>query len=454
MPKKFKPDREPERSKKLAVIGIALSLVIVSLAGLVMWWEQLIPEDHEHEEIPDFAYGNDTIKVTYAPDVKLITPEPEEQEGEGVEPCAVAVAFSDGFESGDFDDWDLASTNAAVTSTNPSSGSYSCRFNPTTMSTEYIKKEDIELCDADVNLEFDAYIGTNFVFGQADIMFFQHYDYFVVKLKFEGGNTLVYVVGGSYVGNPGEAVIDVRHQVDSKEAWANIDINDIQDDYVAQFEEEMPDTVDLKFYVNSKFGIVYIDDVYLDCETPPPEPIVRNYWELDEQEVLAYFILVEYEVDISTDVNESNVYIEMKIWVTIESNNESKIEDEELIQNPVIKVESFDTKINWTSATFSLPEDNSDGDELTYSFDIWVSAFGQIENTSYWVEDNGKEEGFDSFTITWVDQEIWLMGTIIVGVVSGIGIVSTAVAVKLHKKKKKGLIDCDCKGEPDCKCDI
>lgn len=454
MSTKYRPESRGAARKKLIVIVTALAVVIVSIAGMLMAWDAMIPEDVD-DPIPDFAYGNDTISVKYAPDVKLITPDPGEAEAEGVnvEPQAIAVSFSDGFESGDTSKWDDSSCCAWVSSLNPESGSYSCRFNPPNpAAVEYIKKEDLELCaDADLNLEFDAYISDQFRFGSSDIILFQHYDMFVVKLKFTGGKSLVYVIGGVYVGGPSEAVIDVRSQVDNKSVWSHISIDGIQNDYAAHFEEEMPDEADLKFYVKSVQGEVYLDNVYLECETPPPQP--RMYWDHEGQEVLGYFIAVEYEMSISDDVNESNAFIEIMIWVTTESSNGTEVADKELLQDAIIKVEDFDDEINWTSATFSLPDDNVYGDTLNYTFDIWVSAFAQIENTSYWVEDNHMEKDFDTFEISWTNEGFIILSVVIVGVVSTVGIVSTAVALKLHKKRRNA-IDCDCKGQPDCKCDI
>lgn len=438
------------RNKKLLVITIALSLVIVSLAGLTMFWASLIPELVEQEEIPEFAYGDDIMEITYSPDARLLTPTDEEK-GQGIEITALETMFSDGFESGNLGDWDSNSLNTYVTGSTSHSGDYSCKFNPSLLSTEYLKKEDAVDIDHNdkVDLKFATEITTNFAVSSNEGI---PRDFFIAKLSFEDGKTLVYLVAGAYWGSSGESVIDVRSQLEGTGSgiWSEIEIDDIQNDYLVQFGEVMPHKADLKFYVKSIFGTVYLDDVKVE-NTPETEEV--SYWDYDGSEVCAYYVKINYEVEISKDVNESSVWMEVKLWVTITSNE--TIEEELLLQDAVIGVEDFEKDVEWNSKSFALPEDNEDGDQLTYSFDVWISIRGQLEDSSYWIEEEGKEEAFDSFTLDWVSYEVTLTTLLILGSVGTLGTVGIVFGVrKIKKRKELDIDDCDCLGEPGCECPL
>lgn len=431
-----------KKERNILKAAVVLAIIIAAIGGFALWFQCMIPEV---PRIPEYDLGDEELMLTYSADAKLITPKPEENGG-GIEPMVATSLFSDNFEIGDLSNWDHTSSHVAVTSSKASEGDYSCQFSPCGPSVEYIKKEDAldTSSDCPVSLEFDVYITCGFQMGSYILP--PYADYFFVKLDFDNGKSLVYLMGGMYIGQAGEAVIDIRHLLDGKMMWNEIVIDNIQEDYYVQFGDTMPHTADLEFYFRSLHGDGYIDAVRLDqvCD-----PEVTWHWAHGGEEVIAYFVNMTYQVQISDDINESSVWTEIKLWITVENNEEETIENDTLLQNAVIPVVSFGENLTWTSKTFDLPDDNEDGNELTYIFDMYVSVVAQIENSSILVGDSEKQEAFDSFTVTWTSDSVIILSWI--GVIGGaVGAVGIVFGVVRRRKKKLNALKCDPETDPNC----
>lgn len=434
--------RTSKKERNVLKVALVMAIIIASIGGFALWFQCAIPDV---PSIPEYGLGDKELTLTYSADAKLMTPEPEENGG-GIEPMATTSLFSDNFEIGDLSNWDHTSSHATVTSSKASEGDYSCQFSPCGPSLEYIKKDDAldTSSDCPVSLEFDVYITCGFQMGSYILP--PMADYFFVRLDFNTSKSLVYLMGGMYVGHAGEAVIDIRHLLDGKMMWNEIVIDNIQEDYFAQFGTKMPKKADLEFYFRSIHGDGYVDAVRMNqaCEEE-----ITWHWDHEGDEVIAYFVDIIYRVNISDDVNESSVWTEIMLWVTIENGENVTVEDKKLLQNAAIPVTLFDNNLNWTSKTFDLPSDDLNGDELTYTFDVYVSVVGQIENSSILVGDNEKQEAFDSFTITWTSDAIIILSW--TGVVGGsLGAVGIVFGVVRRRKKKLNEVKCDPKTDPSC----
>lgn len=441
-----------DEKRKVLVLALALALVICSIAGVTVLIACMIPEV---PEIPECELGDERISLNYTADAKLLSPEPEE-EGGGIEIMAESTLFSDNFESGNLNEWDSHSSWAKVTSALAYEGDYSCRLDIHGSSIEWIEKEDAIALEEDcpLTLEFAVYLTCDFQVGTYFLP--PQSDYFIAKIKFDNDKTLTYLVGGMYYGDAGEAVIDVRHLLEGTNEWTAFVIDNIQEDYYVHFEEEMPTNADLVFKCKSMHGEAYVDAVSFSQECDGGEEPTRHYWSYDSGEVTAYFVDVIYNIQINDEINESTVWMEIKLWVTVLNEDNDSVQDEDLIQDAVIAVDTFDEDVNWTSKVFDLPEDNEEGDELTYSFDIYVEVVGQINNSTILAGDHEKRTAFDSFVITWTSGDIIILSWvgIVAGIVGTVGIVLGIRSKRLKTKAVKRMCGCDPKKDPNCKCEF
>lgn len=438
-----------EKKKILTAIVIIVIIAILSLAGIFLINNAF--NDTPDNEESDF--GDEGIDASLSADAKLLTPLGED-ESVGLYPVSLSpeLLFSSCFETGDLSDWDVSSTNVFASTMNVYQGGYSGRFAPSCASEEYLQKDDaIDIqTDDSIILNFSVYFDGSFQTGSQTT---PPLDYFVVKLKFDSDKTLVYLLGGLYAGKSQEAVIDVRHLLNETCGWAFIHLDGIENDYRTQFGDEMPHKADLEFRCHTVWG----GEVFIDCVRlyAIPESKIVSHWEHEGTEVESFYIDGIYKVDITDEVNESSVTMEIKIWMTITSENGTMVE-EELIQDAIIVVDEFGEDVNWTSKTFALPKDNlAYGSNLNYTFDLYASVCGRVGNGSYWVEDHILMKGFDSFEISWFSEEVavgsWII--IILGSAGGFGVLGIAL---YRRKKKKEIIDfcgCDPKDE-SCDCDF
>ena len=114
-----------------------------------------------------------------------------------------------------------------------------------------------------------------------------------------------------------------------------------------------------------------------------------------------------------------------------------------LLQEANFSVTKFGEFVNWTSSSFDLPENNSDGNQFRYTFDIWVQVSGDLDAAPATIKTSITEYGFDKFYIYWHWDFPWIpMGITVIGTISGIAVVS-----RVRKRRK-----CDCIGQPGCEC--
>jgi hypothetical protein len=457
---------DKKKKKKLIIIIVAILIGIIATVSIISLFTA-DPTNLDNNgnttdpNDPKNSFGNETIGGEFKPDAKLLTAD-DSSISNGISTASTTpqVVFQDNFESGDFNKWSSHSDTPelSVTDENAYQGNYSAKFNPNYWSIEYLKKNgaiDME-SDDELHLYFSTYITEDFEMGDSENEVETTcwcVDYFVAILEFSNGKTLVYLAGGSYDGSVNTRVIDVSGQVTELNAWSGIAIEDIQNDYQVQFGGEMPTSGILKFKCRSRFGEVYLDTVILK---KTPEDNNGNYWVYDGTEVECYFIDVDFKVLIAEAINESNLWAEINLWVTI-YNETQMVRSKTFIQESLINVTDPNEWMSWTSISFALPEDDLVyGSPLIYKFDICVEAFGQIEDgytgAGDWVNAKACKSEFDSFEVVWITYDGYVDVIIAVASVGIIGTTGTVFGIKKHKKKDK-LCDCD-PNDPDCKCDF
>lgn len=466
---KQSPDKINVETKKIITLAVAFSAVIVSLL-LLSWFccpdypvvdDNADENDNDDSEVSE-SFGDNTLGGKYVADAKLLTSEGETK-GTGISPAGTTpeVMFDDDFESGDFGAWTYYSDPPELTVSTEEvyEGDYAAKFDPCGWSIEDLKKSGAVSIDDDdqLHLYFFTYLDDSFKISgstyEGEVEILSHKDFYVVKLEFTNGKTLVYLIGGMYSGGSNEAVIDIRDQITAQGDWVGIEIEDIQNDYEAQFSGEMPHSGSLRFKVRSRHGIVYLDDITLK---KTPETTEGDYWAYEDERVECYYFSVDLWVEISDCINESDVWAEIKLWTTIFF-GEEEVKSKTFLQEALINITVYEEWLEWTSICFNFPEDDTVyGDELTYFFDIKVEVFGQIEEgctgAGDWISAEADEESFDSFTIIWINYDGYIT-IIIAGIVGSLGTVGVIGGRKL-KKRSKDVEICTCLGEPDCECKL
>lgn len=408
-------------------------------------------DDDDDDDEPTPEFGDNTLEVEYGADAKLLSTDEETEVSEGVTTTSESDFFADDFESGDLSKWSVATDHITATDEQSYEGDWSCNFVARhSWSIDYLRKNNaFELDDDDgLNLYFAVNVSSSFEMTQAKCI---HDDYFIVNIEFSNGKTVAYVIAGAYsIHNPNVAVIDINSQVEETDEWQVIKIENIQNDYSAHFGSGMPDSGRLKFQKRSWTGEVHIDAVLMYNETIPDE---GGYWTSETIPILCYFVDVEFKVTIGTSINESNVWLGIWLWTTI-SNGEEDVEDDMLLQTALVNVSEIEEWMEWRSGCFALPEnENIYGADLTYTFDIYILAYGQVKtgepDEGDWIIVEGGTDEFDSFSVSWFSyQNYWL---IILGtVLGGLGITGTAIGLKVRKKRN----ECPCLGDSDCYCNL
>lgn len=441
-------------------LGALVALLLLAAASLTLTTVVLLGDSGgEGDPPPQSAFGNSTICGEYSAKVRLLRSggaERRENETEVASPLSPTVLLEDGFESGNLDTW---SDWKAVTVDNESAheGNFSAHLDPKRPWGWSGLKEEGAIAFSEGNRlhlylallitdHFEVDLGSEGDEVEPECIG----DFFVAKLKFDNGKTLVYLLGGAYTERDDERAVDLRSEVEPAE-WTALEIEDIQNDYEAQFEEKMPSGGDLIFLARSASGSARLDGILLKTV---PETTRGNYWVSGEDEVGAYYASVSYLVNISEQINASNVWAEIKLWSSVY--NESGISrDVSFMQDALINVTTFGVWRNWTSASFSLPEsDEVHGSVLTYIFDIRITLFGQIAEGEIgagdWVSVSDAKEDFDRITVRWINYSDYI-GVVIGTVVASLGVTGLAYGAS-RLRKKRG--DCPCAGKPGCECDL
>ena len=188
-------------------------------------------------------------------------------------------------------------------------------------------------------------------------------------------------------------------------------------------------------------------------EVEPYGPHSTGHWEDSYyygDEVDGYIIGLAYRVNITAGIDSTSVAIKIKVWATITNPYASTTlngePERELVLDEDIDVDTFAEWVDWESDSLDLPEDNSQGGCLEYTFDILVEVSGDIIATTLTLKHTLEEDHFDTFKIYW--EVDWIMTVGLLGGIAG-AIVGIGVALKIRKNKK-----CDCIGQPNCYCDL
>jgi len=434
----------------LIIIGVIVGIALLTCSANYDGVDDGNGDDGNGDD-PTPSFGNTTISGTYEADAKLLAEDGETEIGGGVEIASESNFFADDFETGDLSRWSVATNHISATDDQSYEGEWSCKFAPRcSWSIDYLRKNDAWEMDEDdgLNLYFAVNISGEFKFPQTQCICPK--EYFIVKLEFCNGNTLTYIIAGTYWNwNPHVAILDVREQVDEADEWEVVKIENIQNDYYAQFGCPMPDSGKLKFQKRSWDGEVHLDAILLHNETIPDQ---GGHWTSEGVQTICYFVDVDFKVTVGDAINESNLWFGIWLYTTIE-NATDIVENDMLLQTILINVTQVGEWLSWRSGCFALAKNESIyGPELIYTLDIYVMIFGQVKsgepNEFEWIIVENGINGFDTFSVSWFSYYgYWL--TIIGLVIGGLGITGVAIGAKVRKKRK-----CECIGQPDCFCDI
>lgn len=168
----------------------------------------------------------------------------------------------------------------------------------------------------------------------------------------------------------------------------------------------------------------------------------EGYWIDDDGNKVVYaFVVVQWNVTISSLVNSSNVWLQLELYLQIEHDDFSVAAPLDIAQLDLFKVTQFNTRVNYTSRIIELPKDDTIyGDELYYNWTIKAHAFGEIQNTTIWVHARGSLDGFDIFRIRWIASEGNINVELYVAIGS-FGAVGTAGLFGSIRKKRRRTAD-------------
>jgi hypothetical protein len=286
-------------------------------------------------------------------------------------------------------------------------------------------------------------------------------DYFVFKVNFDDGNTLVYEVYGTYGSpSPTESVIDVSTQVTLKGIWCGINVDNIDADYLVQFGGPtpalpIPDITGFMFELDSTEANeeVYLDDVNVIIE---PKPYIDgSYWKLVDtgDRVTSYVVDVNYSV-ILDDINDDTVYVQVSLWMEV-YNGSTDISDlvitKTLIQKQLFLLLASQTTplgdpaiINsWSSKVFSLPADGEVlGNDLYYAFYIMMETWGEMISSPgdyVYASDDYSGGSIDTLHFQWivVDANIEIIVYAVGGAAGASGVLGIIGVVKKKRTRKE-----------------
>ena len=385
-------------------------------------------------------FGNENVNGTYRPDALAMTLDGKTV-GRGIETAAdpPAVVFSDDFEGSS--PWS-GNDHVAVDSPVHYWGSTGSYFDPAIDGSAVLSKtfSPTVAVDADEAIELYFYVNATSAWDTGDD------DYFIARISFTGGKCITYVIMGDYSpANSSEAVISVTTQVTAKGLWAGINIQKIDDDYIAQFSGSLPipavTKLSLILDTSEPAEGVYLDELQL--VRLPKEFAGGSYWKKvpTDEHVISYFVEALYKIHVSPEIDPSNTHVEIKLWIEVyDSPSEtSKLLSKTLIQDEVVTFITVDTDLTWTSKVFALPKNDAVlGGNLYYSFSIQIEAWGEFTavpgSYAYAV---GNADGFDHLQFQWtavtgsIDVIIY---TLSAGAVGGGGIALVGIRRKRSAK--------------------
>jgi hypothetical protein len=383
-------------------------------------------------------FGSQDVNGTYSADALAMTYDGK-RVGEGIEKAAdpPTILFEDNFEGSSpwtsVEDVDEASPVAYW-------GTKAAYFDPAVDGRASLSKtfSPAITIDADEMVEIYFYVNAATAWDTGDN------DYFIVKFTFDGGNSLVYVVMGDYSpASSSEAVISVTTQVTAKNIWAGINIQHVDDDYIAQFGGTLPvpAVTGLSFILDTSEPAEYIRMDEMQLVKLPKEFAGGAYWKKIPagEKVTSYFVDVLYKILISSEIDPTNVHVEIKLWIEIYDtpSKTTKLLAKTLVQDEIIAHITTGSDLTWTSKTFSLPEDDAVfGANLYYSFSIQIEAWGEvIADPGTFIYAVGNANDFDALQFQWIvatgsiDVIIYALGT--AGIAGG-----GLALVGLRKKRK------------------
>lgn len=374
-------------------------------------------------------FGNDCVNGTYHPDAIALTTNGE-RVGEGIETSAAppTIVFEDDFEGAS--PW---TGNDDVNENSPVHywGAEGAYFNPTIDGHAVLAKtfsSPVSVA-ADEMIEIYFYVNATPAWDIADD------DYFILRFTFTGGKCITYVIMNDYSpANSSEAVISVTTQVTAKGLWAGVNIQKIDDDYIAQFGGgvPIPAITKLAFILDTSETAerVYMDELQL--VKLPKEFGGGSYWKKvpSGEKVVSYFVEADYQIDVSAEIDSTNTHVEIKLWIEIYDSPSMTmlLLAKTLVQDEIIAHVTVDTDLTWTSKVFALPKDDTAlGANLYYSFSIQIVAWGEvIADPGAFISAVGNADDFDALQFQWtvitgsIDVIIY---TISAGAIGGGGMV-------------------------------
>jgi hypothetical protein len=350
------------------------------------------------------VFGNDCVNGTYHPDAIALTTGGE-RVGEGIETKAdpPTIVFEDDFEG--TSPW---TANDDVDEDSPVHywGTKGAYFDPTVDDRASLNAtfSTAVAVAADETIEIYFYVNASVDWDVGDD------DYFILRFSFTGGKHIAYVIMGDYSpANSSEAVISVTTQVTALGLWAGVNIQKIDDDYVAQFGASCPSIAKISFVLDSN-DFPNIEDVTIDelqLVKLPKEFAGGSYWKKvpSGEHVTSYFVEATYEIDVSAEIDSTNTHAEIKLWIEIydSSTMTTELLSKTLVQDEILAYITTDTVLTWTSKVFALPKDDTVlGGHLYYSFSIQIEAWGEIiAEPGHFIRAVGIADDFDALEFEW-----------------------------------------------------
>lgn len=423
--------------KKDRRLGFALILFVLLLLSLMINLIKGPCDTCNVTEDPtpntsDSDFGNNTIGGCIIGDAQLITTDGRrvQKDNEGFEASAAppAIITNSTWDTG-LDGW--TASNAVQDS---SQGYYmsdgSINMSVPSASTSQLTKSVSQEVEPENTFKIVFWVNLTNTLDTGE--------YLILRISFSGGNSLVYLLNGSYTPTPTEKKVDVRSDLDKLNLWSGVKLAGIEEDYKSQWGvTTVPDFSGLQFqyYCVTPDEEIHLDE-FLFIRLPIADD--EGYWIDDDTNRVIYAVVeLEWNITISDIVNSSNVWLELELFVQIEDFEFSIIAPWDLAQIDLFQVTQFNTRVLWTSRTIELPIDDSVyGDELNYNWTIFARAYGEIENSTTWVDADGQLEGFDTFHIQWIeaDGEINVELYVVVGSFGSLGILG---AIGVSQKKKQ-----------------
>lgn len=433
-------DRSIARTTKGILIVVVLILAV--MIGAFIYFIICCPCN---PSVSDGEFGDDYLNGTYHADAMAITYDGG-RVAEGVESSATipTVVFLDDFEGTSpwtFNDGDVnEDAGIGYLETNESAYFDPVHDGSATLSVDVDPNITIA---SDETLDIFFYVNAS-PYDDGDG------DYFILEVAFSSGKTIVYEIIGDYsTANPDIAVIDVSSQLTAPGIWAGINVENIDDDYIAQFGGSTPvPTVDrIGLDLASDEGeAVYVDEFQVVLFPRGFEG--EGFWREagSGEKVTSYFVEVYYNISVNGSVNENNTHAEIKLWMEVYDDDTmaTKIIEKTLIQDDIINYVVTGVNNTWTSKVFSLPESDEEyGSNLYYVFSIKIEAWGAlVDDPGTFLYASNTSDGFDAIDFDWITIEGGIDVIIyVLGIAGPIGCGAGILAVIKKRKKSIDSID-------------